>query len=294
MHAKTALGNLRILVTNDDGIHAPGLKVLERIARTLSKDVWVVAPETEQSGVSHSLTLHTPLRVRKISARRFAVNGTPTDCVMLAAQAIIPHRHKARGQKAAPALSDAPCERQEARSGGIDLVLSGVNPSSNVADDVTYSGTVAAAMEGALLKIPSIAFSQAGPLGSEKIRWQCAERHAPGLIRRLLDIGWPENRLININFPDCPPQAVQGVRFCPQGKRKIGVALDARLDPKGRPYYWIGGEREETDEKPGVDVSSLHEGFITVTPLCLDLTDYKALGRLREQFEAPAPRRKTS
>src|SRR5919206_2007232 len=155
---------MRILVTNDDGIHAPGLKVLETIARQLSDDVWVVAPEMDQSGVSHSLSLNDPLRLREISARHFAVKGTPTDCVIMGT------RHVMQGKP--------------------DLVLSGVNRGQNVAEDVTYSGTVAGALEGAILGVPSIALSQAyGPGGRDAVRWHCAEAHAARVIRTVLNVG---------------------------------------------------------------------------------------------------------
>ena len=158
---------MRILVTNDDGVHAPGLKVLEAIARQLSDDVWVIAPETDQSGVSHSLSLNDPLRLREISSRHFAVKGTPTDCVIMGT------RHVMNGSRP-------------------DLVLSGVNRGQNVAEDVTYSGTVAGALEGAILGVPSIALSQAyGPGGRDTVKWQCAEHHAAGVIRRVLDEGIP-------------------------------------------------------------------------------------------------------
>src|SRR5476649_122150 len=167
---------MRILVTNDDGIHAPGLTVAENIARALSDDVWVVAPESEQSGASHSLTLASPLRLRQVAARRYAVTGTPTDCVMMAALSI---------------LKDRPPE----------LVLSGVNSGSNLADDVTYSGTVAGAMEGCALGIPSIALSQE-PAGSRlDIDWSAGEAHGPAVIRQLLAAGWPQGVLLNLNFP---------------------------------------------------------------------------------------------
>src|ERR671913_2421871 len=166
---------MRILVTNDDGIHAPGLKLLEGIAAELSEDVWVVAPETDQSGVSHSLSLNDPLRLREIEERRFAVKGTPTDCVIMGIRHII----------------------REARP---DLVLSGVNRGQNVAEDVTYSGTVAGAMEGTILGVPSIALSQAyGPGGRSAVKWNCAERHAPRVIRRILELGMPRGTLVNVN-----------------------------------------------------------------------------------------------
>ena len=254
----------RILVTNDDGIHAPGLKVLERIARSISKDVWVVAPEMEQSGAAHSLTLHVPVRVRKISARRYAVSGTPTDCVLLALQEILPN---ANGKKPHGSLA-------------FDLVLSGVNRSSNVGDDVTYSGTVAAAMEGTVLGVPSIALSQA--CGDyEKVHWPTAERHAPAIIKKLIAAGWPKNTLINVNFPDCAPGKVKGIKVCKQGKRLVSVGLSERFDPKGRPYFWIGGARENKTDEPGVDVDLLEAGHITITPLTMDLTDYKTMEKLQ-------------
>jgi 5'-nucleotidase len=245
----------RILVTNDDGIGAPGLEVLERIARAISSDVWVVAPETEQSGAGHSLTLHVPVRVRKIDAKRYAISGTPTDCVLLALKEIMPKR--------------------------ADLVLSGVNRGSNVGDDVTYSGTIAAAMEGTILNVPSIALSMHYD-DPAKIHWKTAEKFAPDLIKKLLAQKWRPNTLININFPNCTPSQVKGIEVCPQGKRKISVLLSERVDPKGRPYYWLGGERDDTPEIVDVDIDFLHKGFVTVTPIGMDLTDYKAMEIVRK------------
>lgn len=251
------LSHSRILITNDDGISAPGLEVLENIARVLSEDIWVVAPEQEQSGASHSLSLHDPVRMRQLDTKRFAVDGTPTDCVLLALHHAIP-----------------------AKEQPVKLVLSGVNRGSNAADDITYSGTVAAAMEGTILGVPSIALSQLIEDG-EDIHWHTAQTHAPALIKKLAAAGWPRNTLINLNFPHCPPGKVKGIRICPQGKRKVSVALTPRVDVKGRPYYWIGGERDNTADKPGVDVELLHNGYITVTPLNLDLTDYSTMDHLR-------------
>src|SRR5919199_1525964 len=171
-----------ILVTNDDGVHAPGLKVLEAIARQLSDDVWVVAPETDQSGVAHSLSLNDPLRLREVSSRHYAVKGTPTDCVIMGV------RHLMR-------------ERRP------DLVLSGVNRGQNVAEDVSYSGTVAGAIEGTLLGVPSIALSQAyGPGGRDAVKWHCAEAHAARVIRTVLNVGVERGTLVNVNFPDCEPE----------------------------------------------------------------------------------------
>src|ERR1700744_296139 len=178
---------MRILVTNDDGIHSPGLGVTEKIARSLSDDVWVVAPETEQSGASHSLTLTSPLRLRQIAERRYAVTGTPPDCVMMCCLQV---------------LKDQPP----------DLVLSGVNWGSNLADDVTYSGTIAGAMEGCALGIPAIAMSQEPAENSRtEIDWSAGEEHAPALIRRLIAVGWPRGTLLNMNFPACSAAEVTGV-----------------------------------------------------------------------------------
>jgi len=252
---------MRILVTNDDGINAEGLQVLERVAHTLSKDVWTVAPEQEQSGAGHSLTLHVPVRLRKIDERHFAVSGTPTDCVLLALQEVIPVKKKP-----------------------VDLLLSGINRGSNAADDVTYSGTIAAAMEGTILHVPSIALSQLTE-GRAEVNWKTAEKHAPALIKKLVAGGWPAGILININFPDCAPAKVKGIRLCPQGKRRVGVALSERVDPKGRPYFWLGGDRDNTANKPGVDIDFLHKGYITITPLCLDLTDYKTMEKMQKSFD---------
>ncbi len=248
---------MRILITNDDGIHAPGLALMERIARTLSDDIFVVAPEHDQSGVSHSLTINDPLRLRKISERHFAVKGTPTDCVIMGVCKLL--------EGAAP-----------------DLVLCGVNSGHNVADDVTYSGTVAGAMEAASLGLPAIALSQAyGPIGREESFWDCAETHAPGLIRQILAADIPPYVVININFPACPPGAVKGVAVSVQGRRDAQAAvIDERADGRGIPYYWISFSRGESNPAQGTDLAALANGHISVTPLRLDLTDEPALARL--------------
>jgi 5'/3'-nucleotidase SurE len=238
---------LRILVTNDDGIHAPGLKASERIARALSTDVWVVAPETEQSGASHSLTLHEPLRMRQLSRRRYAVRGTPTDCVIVAIDRILKGRRP-------------------------DLVLSGVNRGGNLGEDVTYSGTVAAAMEGTLLGIPSIAMSQVF-LGGHPVKWSTAEHYGPDLIRRLLAAGWPDGVFVNVNFPDAPVGSVAGTTVCSQGRRDVGdIYIDERVDTRSVPYYWIGFRRHAGEADPDTDLAVVARGGIAVTPLHIDLT----------------------
>jgi 5'-nucleotidase len=250
---------MRILITNDDGIHAPGLALMERIARTFSDDVYVVAPEQDQSGVAHSLTINDPLRLRKISERHFAVKGTPTDCVIMGVRKL---------------LAGVPP----------DLVLSGVNNGHNVADDLPYSGTVAGAMEAANLGLPAIALSQTyGKAGREESFWECAETHAPDLIKRLLGAGIPSFSVINVNFPACPPDSVQGVMVSAQGRREVQAAvIDERTDGRGNPYYWISFARASSVPGHGTDLEALAQNKISVTPLRLDLTDEVARARLAQ------------
>ena len=252
----------RILVTNDDGIHAPGLAVAEKIARSLSDDVWVVAPENEQSGASHSLTLTLPLRLREIDARRFAVTGTPTDCVMLGTAHIMKDKQPT-------------------------LVLSGVNRGSNLADDVTYSGTIAGAMEGCALGIPSIAMSQSYFSETEgDTPWACAEAHGPALVRKLVEIGWPDDVLINLNFPDCAPRDLRGIDVTRQGKRDLQTAaLERRIDARGRPYFWIGFKRVRSNPPEGTDLRAIYDKRISVTPLHLNLTELSVVDELRGQLQ---------
>ena len=252
------LGKSRILVSNDDGIHASGLKVLERIARALSDDVWVVAPESEQSGASHSLTITRPLRIRPLGERRYAVDGTPTDAVLLAVHKI---------------LEDRPP----------DLVLSGVNRGGNLGEDVTYSGTVAAAMEGTLLGVPSIAFSQLSAY-DEPTKWATTEHFGADIIRRLVARGWGRNVLINVNVPDLAAAAVKGITLARLGRRKLGSLLEERHDPRGKPYYWITTQRDEDASRRGTDISAANEGYIAITPLHLDLTHRGGMKALADAF----------
>ena len=253
---------MRILITNDDGIHAPGLAVLERIAKSLSDDVITVAPETDQSGVAHSLSLNDPLRLREITEGHYAIKGTPTDCVIMGVRSILAERRP-------------------------DLILSGVNRGQNVAEDVTYSGTIAAAMEGTLLGVPSIALSQAyGPeSGRKNIHWGCAEAHAPEVIRKMLAQGIPRDILININFPDCPSDAVTGLEVTSQGKRDTGlIQIDPREDGRGNPYFWIAFARGKHEPAPGSDLHALAHRRISLTPLRLDLTDTATRDALARSF----------
>jgi 5'-nucleotidase len=255
---------MRILLTNDDGIHAPGLVALETIAKALSQDIIVVAPETDQSGVSHSLSLSEPMRLRRISDNRYAVRGTPTDCVIMGVQHLLKDKRP-------------------------DLVLSGVNRGQNIAEDVTYSGTIAGAMEGTLLGIPSIALSQAHGIGSQGVgpRWTCAETHAPSIIRKLLAHGFAKGVLFNVNFPDCEPGEITGISATIQGQRDQAALMDVveRQDFRGNPYYWLAFLKEKPTPINGTDLWAMFEKRISVTPLKLDLTDVGALERLSEVFD---------
>jgi 5'-nucleotidase len=253
---------MRILCTNDDGIHAPGLKVLETIARALSDDVWIVAPETDQSGVSHSLSLNDPLRLREISDRHFAVKGTPTDCVIMGIRQLM-REHKP------------------------DLVLSGVNRGQNVAEDVSYSGTVAGAIEGTILGVPSIALSQAYGAGSRtSLKWHCAEHHGPKVVRKILETGIDKGILVNVNFPDCEPEEVEGAAIVNQGQRTQELLrLDERKDGRGNPYYWIAFERRPFTPGNGTDLWAIANRRIAITPLRLDMTDEPTLTRYAQAFE---------
>jgi len=252
---------MRILCTNDDGIHAPGLKSLETIARHLSDDVWIVAPETDQSGVSHSLSLNDPLRLREVGDRHYAVKGTPTDCVIMAV------RHVMR---------DAPP----------DLILSGVNRGQNVADDVSYSGTIAAAIEGTMLGFPSIALSQAyGAGGRSGIKWQCAEEHGPAMVRKTIEVGIPRGILVNVNFPDCEPGEVAGTAVVNQGRRdQEFLRLEERQDGRGNPYFWIAFARGLINPGHGTDLWAIQNRRISVTPLRLDMTDEPTLTHYVQAF----------
>ncbi|MET3709646.1 5'-nucleotidase [Sphingomonas trueperi] len=253
---------MRILLTNDDGYHARGLAVLERIARTISDDITVVAPAEEQSGKGRSLTLTEPFRVRRHGEGRYAVKGTPTDCVMFAL---------------AEVMADAKP----------DLILSGVNRGGNLAEDVSYSGTVSAAMEGALAGIRSIALSQryARSGMGDAVPFDTAEAWGERVLRPLLDVEMEPRTLVNINFPPIAADAVQGIRVVSQGFRDYGrVALDKRLDPRGFPYYWLAMGRMPHQAVPDTDLDAIEAGFVTVTPLQLDLTHRESMDRLRGAY----------
>jgi 5'-nucleotidase len=254
---------MRILITNDDGVHSEGLDACTEIGQALSEDIWVIAPEFDQSGVSHSLSLNDPLRLREIAKRRFAVKGTPTDCVIMGARHVIKDRPP-------------------------NLVLSGVNRGRNAGEDVIYSGTVAGAVEGTILGIPSFALSQAYRSRSgQPPHWATAIRYAPRIIRRVLEAGIPRDVLVNINFPDCAPEEVMGIAVTTQGRnRQERLQIDARQDGRGNAYYWIAYVRMRGMPPPdGSDIWALANNRIAVTPLRLDMTDEPFMTRLAELFD---------
>ena len=253
---------MRILLTNDDGIDARGLALLERVATALSDDLWIVAPSEEQSGTGHSLTLTQPIRLRRHDERRFSVSGTPTDAVMMALAHI---------------MKDSPP----------DLILSGINRGANLAEDVTYSGTVSAAMEGALAGVPSIALSQAYArqgLGAG-VPFAAAEAWAERVLRPLTAQPMASGTLVNVNFPAIDPGEIKGIRVCRQGLRDYGrLRIVERTDPRGFPYFWFG--LAPVVETPGhsTDLEVIADGYVSVTPLHLDLTHEPSLTTIEALF----------
>ncbi len=247
----------RILVTNDDGIHAPGIALLERIAAGFSDDVWVVAPDAEQSGAAHSLSLSDPIRLREVGPRRFAVRGSPTDCAVIACNHLMKDRKP-------------------------DLLLSGINRGANLADDATYSGTIAAAMEGTILGIPSIAMSQVFTRG-QPVHWETAERFCPILLAQLVPLRLPRGVLLNVNFPDAPPDQVRGWQVTRQGQRsRQEIMVLDRIDGRGVPYYWLSFRHEASGPDPDSDLAAIEQRRISITPLHLDLTHDPTIAVLRK------------
>jgi 5'-nucleotidase len=253
------IAKARVLVTNDDGINAPGLDAMVDIASQLSQDVWIVAPEYNQSGAGHSLSLTHPVRARQLSERKFALEGTPTDCVLFAVKHLLKDRKP-------------------------DIVLSGVNRGSNLADDVTYSGTIAGAMEGCLLGIPSIAFSQAYT-HPHPLKWETSTQFGADVARRVLVGGIPNNVLVNVNFPDVAAGSVKGTMVTHQGVRAFGGYIVERTDPRGGTYYWIAYQPGDHDRDAESDITAVRGGHISVTPLHLDLTHEATRRKLKAAFE---------
>ena len=252
---------MRILLTNDDGINAPGLYVLEKIAAKLSDDIWICAPSEEQSGAGHSLTLNRPVRLREHAPRRFSVSGTPTDAVTMALRKVMPEKP--------------------------DLILSGVNRGANLGDDVTYSGTVSAALEGAMAGIRSIALSQVYSregLGSG-VSFEAAEEWGAKVIAPLLDQPFASRTLVNVNFPALASKDVKGVKVARQGFHDYerGSLIES-VDPRGFPYFWFGLHGIEQTPARDTDLEAIAEGFISVTPLHLDLTHEASLNTLAKRY----------
>lgn len=252
---------MRILLTNDDGIHAPGLEVLETIARQLSDDIWICAPQDEQSGAGHSMSLSRPVRLRQHGERRYSVSGSPTDAVILALRKVLP---------------EPP-----------DLILSGVNRGANLADDITYSGTVSAAFEGALAGVRAVALSQVYKREGmgDGISFDAALAWGSRVLSPLLDMPFPERTLINVNFPPRAADAVRGIRVVRQGFHDYARGtVVAGTDPRGYDYYWFGLNGIEHTRGHETDLEAIDDGFVAVTPLQLDLTHHASLASLNGRY----------
>ena len=255
---------MRILLTNDDGVSAKGLEVLKDIALAISDDVWIVAPAQEQSAASRGVSLHNPVMVRKLADKTFSVSGTPTDCVIVALREIM--------------LDNMP-----------DLILSGVNRGQNIAEDIGFSGTVAGALQGMQMGIPSISLSQARGFetyNNGKANWAPAREYGPDLIQKLLDKTWPKNVVLNINFPDVKGCKVKGIHITSQGKRDFEMSnIDKRTHPRGGHYYWLTYKGGLSDPVAGTDLRAVYDQYISVTPIHIDHTHYKTLASLSTLFE---------
>ena len=254
-----------ILVTNDDGIQSPGIKALAKALKRVG-EVYVVAPDRERTAASHSLTLHKPLRIHSLGPRTFSVSGTPTDCVNLAVNKVLPKRP--------------------------DLVVSGINRGANLGDDVTYSGTVSAAMEGTLLGISSVAVSQCG---EDPFHFESAARFSIPIIRWVCQFGLPPDTLLNVNVPSLSPKKITGVKVTCLGKRVFDCNnIVEKKDPRGKTYYWMGGNRVAWEARKDTDQEAVESGSVSVTPVHLDLTNYAAIAVLRglERRIPPVGKRK--
>lgn len=252
---------MRILLTNDDGINAPGLRVLENIAKQLGDEIWIVAPEVEQSGKGRAISLTEPLRVREVEERTFAISGTPSDCVLLALHDLMPEKP--------------------------DLVLSGVNNGQNIAEDTSFSGTVAAAMFGMQMGVRSISLSQSKNFRARgSLPWETAKAWGAKAIKPLLEMGWPDNVIMNVNFPDRDPDDVAGIQITRQGFRDEAIVhTDRREDLRGNDYYWIGYKGTLSKPPEGTDLRAIYEGFVSISPLHVDLTHEAFLQKLRETWQ---------
>lgn len=243
---------MRILVSNDDGVNSEGLRELAEVLKTLG-EVFVFAPDRDQSAASHALSLYRPLRMEEISLNTYSVDGTPTDCVNLAVNGILKDKKP-------------------------DLVVSGINKGENLGDDITYSGTVSAAIEGTLLEIPSIAVSVVNKNG---FRFDTASYYVLMIAKYILRRGLPMGTFINLNVPSLPKEEIVGIKVTRQGKRVYGEPIVENVDPRGRKYYWIGGNELGFLDIENSDIIAVNQGYVSVTPIKLDLTNYDFLERLK-------------
>lgn len=247
--------DVKILVTNDDGIDSPGLHALARALRPLG-EVWVVAPDRERTAVAHALTLHKPLRLNRVARRMFSVNGTPSDCVNLAMKKVLSARPS--------------------------LVVSGINRGVNLGDDVTYSGTVSAALEGTILGVPSIAVSQESGRNGMRFRFDVGAAYALRIARLVLARGLPPETLLNVNVPDRPRNRIKGVKVTSLSRRRFEDPIVEKVDPHGRKYYWIAGIRVSWERRMDADHEAVRRGLVSLTPIHLDITNYGVLEQLRQ------------
>jgi 5'-nucleotidase len=247
-----------ILVTNDDGIQSEGIKALYRELSEIG-DTYIVAPESEKSAVSHALTMHRPLKVDQLDEKIFTVNGTPTDCVVVAVEKILPER---------PAV-----------------IASGINKGANLGDDVTYSGTVSAAIEGTLFSIPSMAISLVYRNGEQMLYFSTAARFAKALVAYILRKGLPSDTLLNVNVPNIRYEDIRGLKFTRQGKRSYDNAIHETFDPWGRKHFWIGGGTPTWQTGNDTDFNAVSQDYISITPIHLDLTNYEALDHMRKNWQ---------
>ncbi len=255
---------MRILLTNDDGVDATGLGVLKQIALSISDDVWIVAPATEQSAASRGVSLHNPVFARKLSDKIYSVSGTPTDCVIVAMREI---------------MADNPP----------DLLLSGVNRGQNIAEDIGFSGTVAGALQGMQMGIPSISLSQArgfDTYNNGKANWETALQYGPSILRKLLGQSWPRHVVLNVNFPDVKAGKISGIHITRQGRRDFEMSnIDKRTHPRGGHYYWLTYKGGMSDPDTGTDLRAVYDGFISITPIHIDHTHFETMAKLASVFK---------
>lgn len=243
-----------ILVTNDDGVHSPGIVALFRAMKEIG-DAYIVAPDRERSAVGHALTMHRPLKVEELRDHVYAVNGTPTDCVAVGVNKILTERPS--------------------------LIVSGINKGGNVGDDITYSGTVSAAVEGTIMGIPSFAISIAG---GKNFHFDTASYYSLEVARYILEKSLPYDTLLNVNLPNVKKEDIAGIKFTRQGKRVYDNAIQETYDPRGEKYFWIGGGTPYWERGEDTDIQAIEQGYISISPIHLDLTNHEALKFLRESW----------